>query len=165
MNHFRGGHPARRSRSRGCGAGRLHTGRPDERTRILEFGPGSLVGRPDPGQRVVEQTLTARPVTLDLGGSQVATWAYGDSAPGAVIRATAGEFVRVTVDNQLPADTSIHWHGIRLPSAADGVPGMTQDPIRTGEKFVYGFTATDPGTYFFHPHVGVNWTGGCTRRS
>ena len=110
---------------------------------------------PTPGQRVVEQTLTARPVTLDLGGSQVATWAYGDSAPGAVIRATAGEFVRVTVDNQLPADTSIHWHGIRLPNAADGVPGMTQDPIRTGEKFVYGFTATDPGTYFFHPHVGV----------
>ena len=71
------------------------------------------------------------------------------------MRATAGDFLRLTLDNQLPADTTIHWHGIRLPNAADGVPGLTQDPVKTGGKFVYEFTAPDPGTYFFHPHVGV----------
>lgn len=108
-----------------------------------------------PGQKVVSKTLTAKPVTLDLGGPTVTTWAYGDSVPGPLLRATAGEFLRVTLDNQLPADTTIHWHGIRLRNAADGVPGVTQDPVRPGTAFVYEFTAPDPGTYSFHPHVGV----------
>ncbi len=107
------------------------------------------------GQRIVEQSLTAKPVTLDLGGPTVATWAYGDSAPGPLVRATAGDFLRVRLDNQLPAATTIHWHGIRLNNAADGVPGMTQDPIPGGGSYTYEFTAPDPGTYFFHPHVGV----------
>ncbi len=108
-----------------------------------------------PGQRVVERTLTPRPVTLDLGGPTVETWAYGDSAPGPLIRATAGDLLRIRVDNQLPADTTVHWHGIALRNVADGVPGLTQDPIRAGASYLYEFTAPDPGTYFYHPHVGV----------
>ena len=115
----------------------------------------ALPGRGLPGQKVVSKTLTAKPVTLDLGGPTVATWAYADRVPGPLLRATAGEFLRVTLDNQLPADTTIHWHGIRLRNAADGVPGVTQDPVQPGTAFVYEFTAPDPGTYFFHPHVGV----------
>lgn len=110
---------------------------------------------PTPGQRVVAKTLTAKPVTLDLGGPTVQTWAYDDSAPGPLIRATAGDLIRVRVDNQLPADTTIHWHGIALPNRADGVPGLTQDPIRPSTAYTYEFTAPDPGTYFYHPHVGV----------
>ena len=110
---------------------------------------------PRPGQRIVEQVLTAKPVTLDLGGPTVPTWAYGDTAPGPLVRATAGDFLRIRLDNQLPADTTIHWHGIRLHNKADGVPGMTQDPVPAGGSFTYEFTAPDPGTYFFHPHVGV----------
>ncbi|AKT50721.1 copper oxidase [Arsenicicoccus sp. oral taxon 190] len=110
---------------------------------------------PSPGQKTVTATLTAKPATLDLGGRTVSTWAYGDAVPGPVVRATAGDFLRLTLDNQLPADTTIHWHGIRLRNAADGVPGLTQDPVKPGTKFVYEFTAPDPGTYFFHPHVGV----------
>jgi len=110
---------------------------------------------PAAGQRVVEQSLTARPLTLDLGGRQVATWAYADRVPGPVLRATAGDFLRLTLRNELPAPTTIHWHGIRLRNEADGVPGMTQDPVESGGRFVYEFTAPDPGTYFFHPHVGV----------
>ena len=117
-------------------------------------GPPTPVS-PSPGQKVLEKTLTARPVSLDLGGRTVATWAYDGALPGPLVRATAGDFLRLTLDNQLPADTTIHWHGIRLRNAADGVPGLTQDPVKTGGKFVYEFTAPDPGTYFFHPHVGV----------
>ena len=117
--------------------------------------PTLLPATPSPGQRVVEQVLTAKPVTLDLGGTTVSTWAYGDTAPGPLVRATAGDFLRVRLDNQLPAETTIHWHGIRLHNAADGVPGMTQDPVPVGGSFTYEFTAPDPGTYFFHPHVGV----------
>ena len=118
------------------------------------FGAPSPV-TPSAGQKVVEKALTAKPATLDLGGRSVATWAYGDTAPGPLVRATAGDLLRVTLDNQLPAETTIHWHGIRLHNAADGVPGQTQDAIRPGAKYAYEFTAPDPGTYFFHPHVGV----------
>ncbi len=118
------------------------------------FGAPSPVS-PSAGQKVIEQTLTAKPTTLDLAGRQVSTWAYGEAAPGPLVRATAGDFLRLTLDNQLPADTTIHWHGIRLRNAADGVPGLTQDPVKPGAKYVYEFTAPDPGTYFFHPHVGV----------
>ncbi|GAB98346.1 putative multicopper oxidase, partial [Kineosphaera limosa NBRC 100340] len=110
---------------------------------------------PSPGQRLVEKTLVAKPVSLDLGGRTVSTWAYDGKLPGPLVRASSGDFLRVSLDNQLPADTTIHWHGIRLRNAADGVPGLTQDPISSGTKYVYEFTAPDPGTYFFHPHVGV----------
>ncbi len=111
--------------------------------------------QPVAGQRVVEHQLTAKATSLDLGGTTVDTWAFGDSAPGPLIRATAGDMLRIQVDNQLPTDTSVHWHGIALRNVADGVPGLTQDPIAAGSSYLYEFTAPDPGTYFYHPHVGV----------
>ena len=110
---------------------------------------------PAAGQNVVTTTLTARPTTLDLGGPKVATWAYGDTLPGPVVRATAGDLLRITLDNELPTDTSIHWHGIALRNASDGVPDLTQTAVAAGNRFVYEFVAPDPGTYFYHPHVGV----------
>ncbi len=118
------------------------------------FGPPTRLS-PTPGQRVVEHSLTAKPTRIDLGGTQVDTWAFGDRAPGPLIRADAGDLLRIRVDNQLPADTTVHWHGIALRNEADGVPGLTQAPIATGDSFLYEFTAPDPGTYFYHPHVGV----------
>ncbi len=107
------------------------------------------------GRRLVTAHLTARPATLDLGGPQVRSWAYGDQLPGPILRARAGDLLRVTLDNQLPAPTSIHWHGIALRNDMDGVPGVTQSPIAPGAGFTYEFTVPDPGTYFYHPHVGV----------
>lgn len=118
------------------------------------IGPAPTLN-PAPGQNVVTKSLVAKPTTLDLGGVMVDTWAYGDAAPGPLLRATAGDMLRITLDNQLPEDTTIHWHGIRLRNVADGVPGQTQDPVRPGAAYTYEFTAPDPGTYFFHPHVGV----------
>lgn len=110
---------------------------------------------PSAGRKTVTATLVPRPVTVDLGGLPVQTWAYGDTVPGRLLRATAGDALQVTVDNRLPAETTVHWHGIRLRNAADGVPGVTQEPIAPGSTYVYEFTVPDPGTYFFHPHVGV----------
>ena len=107
------------------------------------------------GQRVVTARLTPRPTTVDLGGPVVNTWAYGDSVPGPLLRARAGDLLRVQVDNQLPATTSVHWHGIALRNDMDGVPGMTQAPINAKKSFTYEFTVPDPGTYFYHPHSGV----------
>ena len=107
------------------------------------------------GQSVVTARLTPRRATVDLGGRHVDTWAYADSLPGPLLRATAGDLMRVDVDNQLPAATSVHWHGLALRNDMDGVPGITQDPIGAGDAFRYEFTAPDPGTYFYHPHSGV----------
>jgi len=117
--------------------------------------PTAVAVRRSAGQRVVTAKLAPRPTTVDLGGLVVNTWAYGDTVPGPLLRARAGDLLRVQVDNQLPATTSVHWHGIALHNAMDGVPGMTQAPIGAGKAFTYEFTVPDPGTYFYHPHSGV----------
>lgn len=111
--------------------------------------------RRSPGQRIVTTRITAQPTTVDLGARAVPTWTYGDGVPGPLLRTTAGDRLRVELSNHLPAETSIHWHGLRLSNDMDGVPGLTQAPVPTGKSFVYDFTTPDPGTYFFHPHTGV----------
>jgi len=107
------------------------------------------------GAATVTATLTPRPVTLDLGDTTVQTWGYAENAPGPLIRARAGDLIRTEVVNQLPVATSVHWHGIALRNDMDGVPGLTQQPIAPGRRHTYEFTAPDPGTYFYHPHSGV----------
>ncbi|MBK5306041.1 MAG: multicopper oxidase family protein [Frankiaceae bacterium] len=107
------------------------------------------------GARTVTARLIAQPATVDLGGVMVDTWAYGDTVPGPLLRARAGDLLRVDVSNRLPATTSVHFHGVALRNDMDGVPGVTQDPIGRGATFRYEFTVPDPGTYFFHPHSGV----------
>ena len=111
--------------------------------------------RRSPRQHVVRRRLTAREATVDLGSREVRTWAYDDAVPGPVLRTRAGDRLRVELSNQLPAETSIHWHGVAMSNDMDGVPGLTQDPIRAGDTFTYELTTPHPGTYFFHPHSGV----------
>jgi FtsP/CotA-like multicopper oxidase with cupredoxin domain len=112
-------------------------------------------GRRAAGQRTITARLAPRQATLDLGGPVVRSWAYGDGVPGPLLRATAGDRVVVTVDNALPESTSVHWHGLSLRNDMDGVPGMTQAPIDVNSQFTYDFTVPDAGTYFYHPHSGV----------
>jgi len=104
---------------------------------------------------VVTATLTPRPVTVDLGGPTVTTWAYGDTVPGPALHARRGDLLRVDVVNGLPAATSVHWHGLALRNDMDGTPGVTQPPIAPGGRYTYEFTVPDPGTYWYHPHTGV----------
>ena len=109
--------------------------------------------RPAGAVRDVRLNATVGPV--DLGGTTVSTWSYGGAVPGTPIHVKAGEVLRATVANQLPADTTVHWHGIALRNDADGVPGVTQQPIRAGTTFSTQFAVAHPGTYWFHPHVGT----------
>lgn len=111
--------------------------------------------RRSPGQQVASARLTPRPVEVDLGGRIVSTWSYDDQVPGPLLRARAGDLLRVEVDNQLPVETSVHWHGLALSNDMDGVPGLTQDPIAAGDRFVYEFTVPHAGTYFYHSHSGL----------
>ncbi|GAA1157485.1 multicopper oxidase family protein [Nocardioides aquiterrae] len=108
-----------------------------------------------PGRSVVTARLTPQPITVDLGARTVETWAYGDQVPGPLLRATAGDLLQVSVANGLPSETSVHWHGVALRNDMDGVPHLTQAPIPEGGTFDYQFVAPDPGTYFYHPHTGL----------
>ena len=103
-----------------------------------------------------EITLTARETTVEISPGQTrTTWAYDGRVPGPEIRVREGERVRITLRNELPAPTSIHWHGVPVPNAMDGVAGVTQAPVSPGDSFTYEFDASPAGTYFYHSHVGL----------
>jgi FtsP/CotA-like multicopper oxidase with cupredoxin domain len=105
---------------------------------------------------IKEHRLTAKLATVNLTGhghAETAVWAYDGTVPGPALRVRQGEPVRITVINKLGKDTTVHWHGIRLPNAMDGVPGLTQKPIRPVESFVYEFAPPDAGTFWYHPHA------------
>jgi FtsP/CotA-like multicopper oxidase with cupredoxin domain len=98
--------------------------------------------------------LVAAPVVVPLlDGKPLSVWAYNGQVPGPTLRVRLGETVRATLVNRLPQPTTIHWHGIRLPNAMDGVPGVTQPAVAPGERFTYEFTPMDAGTFWFHPHL------------
>ncbi len=99
--------------------------------------------------------LTARAARVDLGGTVVSTWTYGGGVPGTVLRASAGDRVRVAFHNELPAETSVHWHGLAIRNAMDGVPGVTTPPVAAGGSFAFDFVVPDPGTHWFHPHTAL----------
>ena len=104
---------------------------------------------------VREVALRPQPTMVDLGGVQVQTWTYGGQLPGQEIRLARGEVLRADATNALPAPTTLHWHGIALRNDMDGTPGITQPEIAAGGTFRYEFTVPDAGTYWLHPHVGV----------
>ncbi|MCX4786299.1 multicopper oxidase family protein [Streptomyces sp. NBC_01221] len=100
--------------------------------------------------------LTATPSRLDLGGGLVVgSWAYESRLPGPEMRLTVGDVVALNLANHLPAATTLHWHGLNVRNDMDGVPDLTQRPIKPGAEFAYRFKVPHPGTYWFHPHTGV----------
>ncbi len=105
---------------------------------------------------VKQFALTASPARVRMiGASHPPTdvWCYDGKMPGPELRVRQGQPVRIVVTNKLPQDTTVHWHGIRLPIEMDGVPGISQPPIKPGDSFVYEFTPPDAGTFWYHPHA------------
>ena len=100
-------------------------------------------------------SLVAALTTIDLAGRAVKTWGYEISPTAAALRATAGDRVQIAFKNELPEETSVHWHGLAIRNDMDGVPGVTTPSIPSGGKFLYDFTIPDPGTHWFHPHTGL----------
>jgi FtsP/CotA-like multicopper oxidase with cupredoxin domain len=104
--------------------------------------------------RAVRLSAAAGPV--DLGGRTVDTWSYGGQVPGPEIRVHPGDTLHAVVDNHLSQPTTVHWHGVELFYPMDGVPALTQAQVPPGGTFTYDYAVPDsPGTYWFHPHVGV----------
>ena len=86
-------------------------------------------------------------------GMTAKCWGYNGRTPGPTIEAVEGDRVRILVTNNLPEHTTIHWHGILLPSGMDGVGGLSQPHIKPGETFAYEFELNQNGTYMYHPHA------------
>ena len=119
-------------------------------------GAARLVEPPDlnPDPRIVEVTLEARLATVETApGHSFEAWTYNGTLPGPLIRVRVGDRLIVRFTNHLPQPTTVHWHGIRVPIQMDGVPGVSQPEVKTGETFVYDFTVPDAGLYWYHPHV------------
>jgi hypothetical protein len=103
---------------------------------------------------VKEFHLIAEPVVREIApGMKANLWGYNGQSPGPTIEVVEGDRVRIFVTNRLPEQTSIHWHGQRLPNGMDGVTGLNQPGIQPGKTFVYEFVARRAGTFMYHPHA------------
>ena len=110
--------------------------------------------RPHSG-RTVSATLTADRTRADLGGTVAETVSYNGTVPGPLVRASVGDDLAITVRNRLDRTTSVHWHGIALRNDMDGASPATPD-IAAGRDFTYRFSVPHPGTYWAHPHTGLD---------
>lgn len=100
-----------------------------------------------------EINLIAKETEVTIADRALKVWSYNGQVPGPEIYINKGDTLKINFTNELPQDTTIHFHGIRVPNAMDGVPGVTQDAIKPGDTFVYEFTPKDAGTFWYHPHV------------
>ncbi|MDR8016539.1 multicopper oxidase family protein [Ectopseudomonas guguanensis] len=111
------------------------------------------LGRPE-NIATHDYELIAAPLDLELvPGQKTPAWAYGGQAPGLELRCRQGERLRVRFINKLDVQSTIHWHGIRLPLEMDGVPYVSQAPVLPGEYFDYDFICHDAGSFWYHPHT------------
>lgn len=120
---------------------------------VSEF-TGAYPAKPAGGGETIDVELVAAESTIEiLDGLTTDVWSYNGSVPGPAIRVSLGDTLRVTVRNDLPASTTIHWHGIRVPNDMDGVPDVNQPHIKSGDEFIYEFTPPDAGTFWYHSHT------------
>ena len=105
-------------------------------------------------KKIKEFYFTASPAKINLGtGREFVARTYNGQVPGPEIRVQEGDIIRVVLKNDLSEGTTIHWHGIPLQNAMDGVPGITQPAVRPGETFVYEFEAKPAGSFIYHSHA------------
>ena len=111
--------------------------------------PGTIVDMQDDDEIDIRASLVRR----TINGKMLVMYGYNGMYPGPLIRAPRGATVVVNFHNEIPADTTVHWHGIRLDNRFDGIPYVTQPPVATGESFRYEIFFRDSGIYWYHPHV------------
>jgi FtsP/CotA-like multicopper oxidase with cupredoxin domain len=100
-----------------------------------------------------EFDLTAKVTPWEVSpGHTVQAWTYNGTVPGPMIKVNDGDNVKIVLKNELPESTVIHFHGITVPNAMDGVPDITQPPVKPGESFTYEFQAHGPELGMYHSH-------------
>jgi FtsP/CotA-like multicopper oxidase with cupredoxin domain len=99
--------------------------------------------------------FTIKPHQVNFTGKEVKAIAINGSIPGPTLKWREGETVTVALTNHLREETSIHWHGLRIPAPMDGVPGLSFAGIAPGKTFAYRFPVRQNGTYWYHSHSGA----------
>ena len=132
------------------------------RRNLLLAGGAAIASASLPSTASLAGTKPVRSFKLNAGSGKTqlapqpspmtSVWAYNGKVPGPEIRVRQGDRVRIEVDNGLAEETTVHWHGLRVPHAMDGVPHLTQTPIAAGGSYTYEFDMPDAGTYWYHPH-------------
>jgi suppressor of ftsI len=124
------------------------------------FLPADSAGIPEARPRQVMELrdgahieLTAGPVRRTVNGRTLVMYGYNGQYPGPLLRVAEGTTITVTFRNEIELPGSIHWHGLRLQNAMDGVPGVTQEAVVPGGEFRYTVFFPDAGIYWYHPHV------------
>lgn len=112
--------------------------------------PGPAFSRGAAAYRLTPGPASA--LLLPEGEPETALWGFNGRVPGPVLRVKRGEELTVALENALEQPTAVHWHGIRIDNAMDGVVGLTQEAIEPGARFEYRFTPPDAGTYWYHSH-------------
>ncbi|MBE3570450.1 MAG: multicopper oxidase family protein, partial [Bacillales bacterium] len=98
-------------------------------------------------------TITAKEAVNSFDSKhKFPVWTFNGSVPGPILKLKQGQTVNITLKNELPKPVTIHWHGLPVPNSQDGVPGVTMNAVQPGHSFTYHFTATVPGTYWYHSH-------------
>ena len=110
--------------------------------------PARVVASGAPPLRAMSASVHLAPP----GYPETPLWGFDGRVPGPVLRVAQGERLARRFVNELPQPSTIHWHGIRIANATDGVPELTQAPVPPGGDFLYDFAAPDAGTYWYHPH-------------
>jgi FtsP/CotA-like multicopper oxidase with cupredoxin domain len=141
-----GGGPASAHGGHGDGA---HGESADGDVRSVAELTGPVDGKPD-----VAVELAARQESFELaGGDRFDGYTLNGTSPGPALQARQGDLVQVTLSNEnVPDGITLHWHGVDVPNAEDGVAGVTQDAVLPGQEHVYRFVAEDAGTYWYHSH-------------
>jgi manganese oxidase len=100
--------------------------------------------------------LVAEPMKREfLPGWVFEVWGYSGSMPGPTIEVMQGDRVRIVFENRLPEPSTVHWHGLEVPIAMDGVPAISQPLTQPGEMYTYEFTLHQHGTFFYHTHMAM----------
>lgn len=116
----------------------------------------TLLGRAATQAQPVTLDLIARETRANIIGSETAgMFSYGDGGPAPILRLRQSDPALIRFENRLKEMTTVHWHGIRVPHAMDGVAWVSQFPMNPGESYEYAFTPQDAGTYWYHPHCNT----------
>lgn len=106
-------------------------------------------------QKVVHYDLVVTDTIVNFAGKEKRAIAVNGQIPMPTLTFTEGDIAEIVVHNKLKESTSLHWHGLYLPNKEDGVPYLTQMPIKPGETFTYRFPIIQSGTHWYHSHSGL----------
>jgi FtsP/CotA-like multicopper oxidase with cupredoxin domain len=145
--------------SSGSLAKTLPAGTPTFNTPVVTTDVGDLHYEMDGDVKVFR--LTAHVMKQQIAPQKtIDVWGFNGSAPGPTIQVTQGDKVRVIFKNELPESSSIHWHGFEDQIGFDGMPGISQAPVKPGESFTYNFVIKQEGTFFYHSHMAMQEMAG-----